>query len=409
MNYRSENIHRQWIASEEEQNPSVFPELYNLSGAFMYQFLPRPKELARPEFLFLPSPKRGTNNPRVAEFAGVIGQWNIAWEAGQLRSKIVFSNKERRKIFKTLPALSSADDRNVYLLPDTAKRFDAYLPLYSLLPLHILERFGLPAVRKMIWPTIAPINSYEIEPFLPTDFRDRLSKAFAIHIWPFIEGGSSIKSFGKDEPIRLLAHNLDFWLPNAVRVAERRLASFDRVAIESDSIQAKLAKIRAALTEDDEVQVDTCRMGGSIWQGEAEAHEATEELVQAADGGYQLRSLVDAIRSNRVEEDFSDRWSYAREDFERKLYRKRSRIRVKFVELKEADGIVGPQSEVSERILWQDFFALLDSKERQIVVCLAKGPTNLTEAAQVLGYSNHTPISKALKKIRLKAQKLLED
>ena len=125
MNYRSENIHRQWIASEEERNPSVFPELYNLSGAFMYQFLPRPKEVARPEFLFLPSPKRGTNNPRVAEFAGVIGQWNIAWEAGQLRSKIVFSNEERRKIFKTLPALSSADDRNVYLLPDTAKRFDA--------------------------------------------------------------------------------------------------------------------------------------------------------------------------------------------------------------------------------------------------------------------------------------------
>jgi hypothetical protein len=202
---------------------------------------------------------------------------------------------------------------------------------------------------------------------------------------------------------------LDFWLPSAVRVAEQRLACFDRVAIENDAIRKKLAKIRGAITEEDEVEVDTCRMGGSIWQGEAEAHEAAEEMVQVADSSYQLRSLVDAIRSNRVEEDFSDKWSYAREDFERKLYRKRSRIRVKFVELKEADGIVGPQSEISDKLLWQDFFALLDAKERQIVVCLTKGPTNLTEAAHALGDSNHTPISKALKKIRLKAQKLLED
>lgn len=244
---------------------------------------------------------------------------------------------------------------------------------------------------------------------MPIDFRDRLSKAFAAHVWPFIEGGSSINSFGKDEPVRLLAHNLDFWLPNAVRVAEQRLASFDRVAIENDTIRTKLAKIRKSITENDEVDVDTCRMGGPIWRGEAEAFEATEELVQIADSDYQLRSLVDTIKCNRVEEDFSDRWSYAREDFERKLYRKRSRIRVKFVELKEADGIVGPESEISEKLLWQDFFALLDLKERQIVVCLAKGPTNLTEAAHVLGYSNHTPISKALKRIRLKAQKLLED
>jgi hypothetical protein len=409
MNYQAERLRDEWIANKEERNPAVFPELYNLSGAFLYQFLPRPKEVARPEFLFLPSPKRGTKNPSVAEFAGVLGQWNIAWEAGQLRSRVVFSSTERRKLFKAIPALSSTHDRNVYLLPNTAKRFDAYLPLYSLLPNHILDRFALPAVRKMVWPTIAPINSYQIEPFLPADFRSRFSKAFASYIWPFIQGGSSISAFGENEPLHLLAHNLDFWLPSAVRVAEQRLGRFARVPIEMDSIRAKLGKARKALAEEDDVRVDTCRMGGPIWMGEAEAYEATEELVNEADASYQLRSLIDAVRSNRVEEDFSERWSYAREDFERKLYRKRSRIRVKFVELKEADGVVGPQSEVSGKLLWQDFFALLDAKERQIVVCLATGPTNLTEAARMLGYSNHTPISKALNRIRLKAQKLLED
>jgi hypothetical protein len=289
------------------------------------------------------------------------------------------------------------------------KRFDAYLPLYSLLPLQTLERFGLPPVRKLVWPTLTPMDTWRIEPFLPFDFLDRLSRAFATHIWPFINAGSSIRAFGKDEPLCMLAHNLDFWLPNAVRVAERRLASFDRVKVENADVLAKLKEIQNAAPDDADVYVDHCRMGGAIWCGEADAFEATEELIEIADRSHQLRGLVDAVRSNRVEEDFSDRWSYAREDFERKLYRKRSRVRVKFVELGEADGIVGPQSEISDKLLWQDFFAMLNLKERELVVCLAKGSTNLTEAAHALGYSNHSPISNALKKIRLKAQKLLSD
>lgn len=36
-----------------------------------------------------------------------------------------------------------------------------------------------------------------------------------------------------------------------------------------------------------------------------------------ADADGRLRGILDAVRSNRVEDYFSDRWSYAREDFER--------------------------------------------------------------------------------------------
>jgi hypothetical protein len=160
---------------------------------------------------------------------------------------------------------------------------------------------------------------------------------------------------------------------------------------------------------EDEATVDRCRMGGHIWLGEDEAREATGAMIESADKNDRLRALIDAVRSNRVEEDFSARWSYAREDFERKLYRKRNKVRIKFVELNEAEGVVGPESELADRLIWQDFFALLDAKERQIVVCLTKSATNLTEAAEILGYANHAPVSKALTRIRRKAAQLLSE
>lgn len=67
------------------------------------------------------------------------------------------------------------------------------------------------------------------------------------------------------------------------------------------------------------------RMGSDLWRGEAEAAEFLEWTVDEADADDRLRGILDAVRSNRVEDDFSEHWSYAREDFERKLYRKRSK------------------------------------------------------------------------------------
>jgi hypothetical protein len=58
-----------------------------------------------------------------------------------------------------------------------------------------------------------------------------------------------------------------------------------------------------------------------LCRGEAEAAEVVRRTVEAADSNGRLRGILDAVRSNRV--DFSDHSSYARDDFERKLYHKR--------------------------------------------------------------------------------------
>jgi hypothetical protein len=222
-----------WLASEDEQDPGVYPELYNLSAAFMFRFLPRPTEVAKPEFLYLPL---GRESPKHLELTGIMGHWNFAWEAAQLRSEIIARRREWRSIKRNiLPDLSSLRGRNVYLLPDSEKRLDAYLPLYSMLPLHILKKFGLPPLRRMLWPPISGIHSWEIEPFLPPDFRKRLSRAFATHVWPLIDRGSALDAFASEDPLKLLAHNLEFWLPHAVRVAENHLAEFDFVELETSA------------------------------------------------------------------------------------------------------------------------------------------------------------------------------
>lgn len=396
------------IAKGDELQPEVWPELYSLSAGLIYRFLPRPKQPAQPEFLYISAEgaRRRHSGASELEMLGILSRWNTAWEAAQLREEMQLFYRDEDLVEKIAPTLSLLKDRNVYLLPDTKERYHAYLPLYALLPLHTLKKYGLPPIRKKLWPSIGPDFGFGSR-VLPSNFKHRLSLAVASHIWPSLNSGSNLLAFNKDEPIRLLAHDLDFWLPHITSVAEQRMRSFDFVEFDDEKERSELLKIQQGIPADEGVFVDRCRQGGYVWLGEDDAYDATKEMVGCADKNGNLRSLMDAIRSNRVEEDFSDRWSYAREDFERKLYKKRQKVSVKFVELDQAFGVAGPESEFSEELLWQDFFAILNAKEKQIVVCLRKGATNLTEVARSLGYSNHSPVSKALSRIRAKAMKYL--
>ncbi|UQU62546.1 hypothetical protein COUCH_26390 [Couchioplanes caeruleus] len=54
----------------------------------------------------------------------------------------------------------------------------------------------------------------DIEEELPADFHARLSRAWAGTVWRYLmpQYKSPIGGFITDDPIRLLAHNLDFWL-----------------------------------------------------------------------------------------------------------------------------------------------------------------------------------------------------
>lgn len=236
---------------------------------------------------------------------------------------------------------------------------------------------------------------------------DRLAQAVAFHLWPLLCPRSSIAAFNKTDPLRLLAHSLDFWLPYVDVVAQRRTQALGRVPFENDEQRRDQEELQRAV--DRELNADALRprYGGQLWSGEDDAGEASEELIDVADEHGRLRDLLDAIESNRVQDDFSPRWSFMKEDFERKLYRKRSKWKVTLVELDDTVPVHGPdvEVEVERRLLWQLLFTRLNAKERSVVICIRNGFTTATEIAAELGYANHSPISKALSEIRRKASR----
>jgi hypothetical protein len=315
----------------------------------------------------------------------------------------------RRRFFdlddlpEPMAKIANLDDVNVTFVPRTGSRYFEYAPLFHLLPKGVLDRFGLPLLRGGQWPFMADWAC--VDDFLPGDFEARLARAWAWVVWPHLMSGSKMEAFSTNDPIRLLAHNLDFWVPAVTDTVQDRLRDFPEV---------DKGKTRGPVTlEDGSVLAGAVlgnpRMGGPVWFGEDDAHEAVVETVEAADRTGQLRGILDAVRSNRIEDDFSSRWSYAREDFERKLHGKRRKVTVRFVELTDTSPVQGPESEVLGNLITNDFLALLDTRNRQVVVLLNSGMTKKTEIAHTLGYANHSAVSKRLAQIRRAAKAYFDE
>lgn len=106
---------------------------------------------------------------------------------------------------------------------------------------------------------------------------------------------------------------------------------------------------------------------------------------------------------------FSDRWSYAKEDFERTLNHKRSKVTVTFVELDDTTPVHGPETEVIGRLACSDFLTQLNPRDREVVVVLSSGITSLTDVGKILGYRNHSAVSKRLVRIRDQAARFFHE
>jgi len=387
------------LLDEKDFNRDEFPHLYNLSSAFFYSQIPVPREYKKPEFVFI---KDYSSFKRHSEITVTIAEWNMIWESGHLRADFFW-----QKLPTKLNWLKKFEGVNLYLVPDNKSLpFYTYAPLYHLLPFKTRKNFNLPLIKKGNWPFLQDHDSHIIGELFSSNFSRQLSNAFAHHIWPLLDTQNKITAFSKHDPLQLLSHNLNFWLPDIYSVIEDRLHEFGRVKPETDD---QLKKIEELRKEYPDIDVKLPLMGGTIWEGEDDAWSATQELVDKSDKDGNLRNIIDAIKSNRIQDDFSDKWSYAKEDFERKLYSKRNKTKVNFVEIEDNYPIHCGSSEIEDNILWDDLFSLLDAKEKRIVICLRKGITKHKEISEILGYKNHSSVTKKLNLIRQKALKLLND
>jgi hypothetical protein len=381
-----------FLADPDEVTAEAYPDLGNISAGFLMKRVVRPLDPAPPEYVTLPMPGHILNS----ELAFAVAKWNLLWESAQFRRRFFDEAKMPPEILQ----IADQGDVNVSFVPRTKSRFYEYAPLFHLLSRSQAERHGLPLLRRGIWPFMAEYTHPDC--FLPTDFSARLGQAWASAVWRHLSPGSPESAFSRSDPIRLLAHNLDFWIPPVTAVMHDILRDFPEVNDEPVP-EGPVPLMDGGFLEGAVAASPRC--GGTMWRGEEWAAEVVEEVVEAADAVGRLRAILDAVRSNRVEDDFSDRWSFAREDFERKLYRKRNKVRVRFVELTDNIPVQGPETEVEGNLVVGDFLALLDERERQVVVLLHSGYTKLGEVASILGYKNHSPVSKYLARVRRKAEK----
>jgi hypothetical protein len=388
------------LAPPEDTTPDHFPQLGSISPAFMFRFMVVPDtEPTAPEYVYVKPPARRSSLEVLGKFYSALVEWNSMWEAGGFTSE-VFNPKH---LPDSLKWLLEVRDRNLRLVTRRPKnRYDAYAPLYHLLPVDALRSAGLPLLRRGLWPHWPVNRTHE---YIGEDFDLRLAEAFSRHIWPLLNGRTGRFAFTSDDPIRVLSHHLDFWLPYIDVVAQRRMKTNGRVPPERDDKTFERDRgDMNRLNAESGARADRPLRGGQLWVGEDDAWDVAQELVEVADEHGALRGIIDAVRSHRVRDDFSSVWSYEREDFERRLHRKRSKLKVVFVEMSDTVPVYAEDAEVHEHLLWGDFMALLDAKERRVAVCLRSGTHGAVDIAHQLGYANHSPVSKALAKIRRKAE-----
>lgn len=385
------------LASPEAATPDVYPELGVLSARFMFTALPVPTG-KRPFTEYVRLTPRGDSPKSTLALRSFCANWNMAWESAELR-QFGFRESGQFALPKELSWLKQRTGRNFSLVTDGT--YEEYSPLYHLLPARRLVAAGLPLLKRGMW---QPGPSFH-QSWLPSDFVDRLSGAVARQLWPLLypRPASPVAAFSQSDSLQLLAHNLDFWLPYLDAAIQERLLESMPLTRSDDEVRAALANSK----NEEGFRYRQPLMGGTVWMGEEEAAHFSRRMVELADAGGRLRGIFEALESHRVVDDFTDRWSVAKAEFERKLYRKRSKTKVTFVELKDTVPIHAPQADTDREFFWQDLLAVVNRKERQILVLLRGGHTQ-AEIAESLGYAGHSPVSKALARILERAQKLLD-
>ncbi|WP_231332086.1 hypothetical protein [Actinomadura graeca] len=211
----------QFYAEPEAVTAELYPRATNLSAAHIYRRVIRPLVPDPPEYVTLPM-------PRIRDEDGVrldvmVAQWNLLWEAAQLRRRF-FSEDDLPPV---MHEIADRGDVNVVFVPRTASRHYEYAPLFHLLSHSTLQRYEMPALRCGQWPYVA--KTEPVDRFLPADFEQRLSRAWAATVWRQLVSGSPLRAFSDSDPIRLLAHNLDFWIPPVTAAIQDILGGLPRV------------------------------------------------------------------------------------------------------------------------------------------------------------------------------------
>ena len=100
----------------------------------------------------------------------------------------------------------------------------------------------------------------------------------------------AVVAFSGDDRVRLLAHDLDFWIAAVTEMMQDRLRQFDEVDKGRCPPPSPAGRRRPRWRGP-----GPPRMVGQIWFGEDDGRGAVAETVQAADQTGRLRGILDAV------------------------------------------------------------------------------------------------------------------
>lgn len=357
------------------------------------------------EFIFLPEPE--VDRP---EFVGHQVRWNTWFRACTMRPG------ESLEFFQRLwPSIAKSGNPNKFIVPSIGEYTELHAMLASVVPSATLARYGIKEKRKAnFW--LHPLGFDDDEPS-PRAYARAASRAFSAYLWPRLvrRSGLRMPDFSPRSSLRLLADDSRYWMNRLYRVAIARAEGFEEADQDDDRwrpIETFEKRARAALPDLDWSLFEFRRplKGGYLWwpDDQDECDAVIDEMLSGHAVMDSITPVVDALLSQGAHEDFAETYSWIKDSFERSFYHRRAKLKVSLVQTTD-DAPCWDADEPSgyDAVLFRDVLAMLDLKDRHLVIGLRHGE-NLSSLARASGLRSHAGLARRLKALRARLKTVLQ-
>jgi hypothetical protein len=341
------------------------------------------------------------------QFDAMIYQWNQSASGGWVRAEDVADY-----LAVLHPRLNERENPNLIFVPERADGFSQlHVMLASLLDDRALTRLAMKRQPANIGLNLVGIRE------LPAGCEESIEREFSRLIWKKISPAARLNSsfFSTSSSLRLLAGDTGYWMHRLYRIAmERRETRFEPVR--DDEHWKPLAELNSAVmaaipeAERGWYEVRRPLYGGDVWNEEdpVERREVLDEAIDGAGVMDSLAPVIELLHARRAHGDFSERYSWIKEDFERQFYSKRAALKVELIEtFDDAPVWSSTDNEGYGHALFRDVMAWLDRKEQRLLLALRMGKTP-SEIAKVNGLCGHASISRRIARLKQKLQGILD-
>jgi hypothetical protein len=338
-----------------------------------------------------------------------IAQWNRRYRGGHFRGADILEWVE-----EMVPALRHGSNPNLFLVPRINGYTELHAMLASVVPEEILRKYGIKKMRADFW-LLPGLGRKDAE--AASAYASAASQAFEEYIWTKLVRGhrQRYEFYDSRSSLRLLAGDSPFWMNRLYRLAVERSEGFQETSDHGEkwqSIEELTCKLREIIPRDQWSNFVVRRplMGGDLWDvNDAEDCESVVEEMLGGSGSLgSLHGVLEVLHGCPTHEDFSDKYSWIKEDFERSFYRKRAKVKVTLLEtIDDLPAWSADEPAGYDNILFRDLLSFFDRRDQHIVIAVRQGKT-VGEIASELGHKGHAAVSRRLTEIKAKVRRLPE-